>query len=105
MRVLLLFYVEDKIWDLMTKEQAEKVQIDCDTYDEGLKESDCLVFGQRLQSVDKASTVRTRKGKVLCTDGPFVETKEAIVGLIVIEVPSLDEAQRSASPPTARCLI
>jgi hypothetical protein len=36
------------------------------------------VVGHRLTGVDKAVTVRVRKGQRLITDGPFAETKEWI---------------------------
>ena len=34
------------------------------------------LLGHRLASVVNAATVRLRKGHVLITDGPFIETKE-----------------------------
>src|SRR5215510_161486 len=34
------------------------------------------VIGHRLEHVNKAKTVRVRKGKLLVTDGPFADTKE-----------------------------
>jgi len=59
--------------------------------------------GSRLTGVDQAITVRQRNGKVLKTDGPFVETKEWIAGFDVIECASLDEATEvAAKHPMAR---
>ena len=46
----------------------------------------------RLQPVDSATTVSTRDGKTMLTDGPFVDSKEYIGGLIVVEAANLDEA-------------
>jgi hypothetical protein len=48
--------------------------------------------GDRLRGPSGATTVRVRDGEVLLTDGPFAETKEAIVGYDVIQCADLDEA-------------
>jgi hypothetical protein len=46
--------------------------------------------------------VRVRDGERIVTDGPFAETKEAIGGLFLMDLPDLDEAIRLASLiPTA----
>ncbi|ADP82494.1 YciI family protein [Pseudofrankia inefficax] len=46
----------------------------------------------RLHAPPTATTVRGQDGETLLTDGPFVDTKEFLGGLIVIEVDNLDEA-------------
>jgi hypothetical protein len=43
------------------------------------------------------TSVRPRNGRPVVTDGPFVETKEQVGGLIVIEAKDLNEAIRIAS--------
>lgn len=48
--------------------------------------------GDQLAPVRRARTVRRRDGRVLVTDGPFAETKEAIGGFDLIEADSLEEA-------------
>lgn len=53
--------------------------------------------GQRLAGSafappSAATTVRVRDGELLLSDGPFAETKEAIVGFDLIECADLDEA-------------
>jgi hypothetical protein len=48
--------------------------------------------GDRLQGVSAATTVRSRNGGPVVTDGPFAETKEQIAGYDVIDVADLDEA-------------
>ena len=50
------------------------------------------VTGDRLRPTEDATTVRMRSGELLVTDGPFTETKEAIVGFDVLECDDLDEA-------------
>lgn len=51
-----------------------------------------LLDGVRLRSSADATTVRTRGGKALISDGPFVETKEQIGGAALIECANLDDA-------------
>jgi hypothetical protein len=46
----------------------------------------------RLQPAESATTVSTVDGKTILTDGPFVDSKEYIGGVIVVEAANLDEA-------------
>jgi hypothetical protein len=46
----------------------------------------------RLHADESATTVRSSEGKTLLTDGPFVETKEYLAGVIVVEADNLDGA-------------
>ena len=48
--------------------------------------------GDRLQRAAAATSVRSRNGKQVVTDGPFAETKEQIAGYDVIDCADLDEA-------------
>lgn len=50
------------------------------------------VFGGGLHDPDTATVVRARNGKVMTTDGPFVETKEQLGGFSIIDVADLDAA-------------
>jgi hypothetical protein len=46
----------------------------------------------RLQAGESATTMRGDDGRTLQTDGPFIESKEYLAGLIVVEAGSRDEA-------------
>ena len=48
--------------------------------------------GLQLQPAETATTVRVQDGQMLITDGPFVETKEALAGYLVFEADDLDAA-------------
>ncbi|CCH19052.1 YciI family protein [Micromonospora lupini] len=50
------------------------------------------VFGQGLHGPETATVLRVRDGDVLVTDGPFVEGKEYLGGVTIIDVPDLDAA-------------
>jgi hypothetical protein len=51
-----------------------------------------VVKGDGLQGPEVATTLRVRDGKRTVQDGPFADTKEALGGYFVIEVPDLDAA-------------
>jgi hypothetical protein len=38
------------------------------------------------------TTVRSREGKFLTTDGPYAETREGVGGFFLVDVPDLDAA-------------
>jgi hypothetical protein len=46
----------------------------------------------RLHADESATTLRHSEGKTLLTDGPFIDSKEYLAGVIVVEVDNLDEA-------------
>ena len=46
----------------------------------------------RLHADESATTVRSGDGSALLTDGPFIDTKEYLAGVIVIEADNLDGA-------------
>jgi hypothetical protein len=46
----------------------------------------------RLHSDESATTLRNSEGRTLLTDGPFIDSKEYLAGLIVIEAENLDGA-------------
>lgn len=94
MRYLLMIGGEDNV-----AADAEEL---CGTPDtrawvEEMKRRRVFVSGELLQPPADARTVRVRHGDVLVTDGPFVETKEQIGGLTVIECADLEEAIAVAS--------
>ncbi len=46
----------------------------------------------RLHADESATTLRNDEGRMLLTDGPFIDSKEYLAGLILIEAGNLDEA-------------
>lgn len=62
-----------------------------------------LLGGEALQPTSTATTIRIREGQRTTTDGPFIETKEALGGYYVLDCADLDEAIAWASKiPGAR---
>src|SRR5262245_54847372 len=66
---------------------------DIDVLNEEMVAAGVRVFVGGLQHASKAKSIRVRPGgKVLITDGPYLETKEHVGGFWVLEAADLDEA-------------
>lgn len=50
------------------------------------------VFGGGLHGPDSATVIRSRDGSAVMTDGPFIDAKEVIGGVTIIDVTDLDAA-------------
>lgn len=61
-------------------------------YTQAVKDAGALVGAERLAEADTATSVRVRGEDRLLTDGPFMETKELLLGLYLVDVPDLDTA-------------
>ena len=74
---------------------------DCLDFDESIRRSGHCIASEALESVETATTVRVRNGKVSVSDGPFAETKEQLAGFYLVEAKDLDEAIAMAAkiPP------
>ncbi|MER8807416.1 YciI family protein [Mesorhizobium australicum] len=97
MKYVCLVYGQEKDLHALTAEGAAKLDADSLAYDRSLGQQGKLIIAQALQSVKTSKTVRRRKGKQLITDGPFAETKEQLLGFVMIEAQDLDEALDIAS--------
>lgn len=76
---------------------------ECVAFDGDLRRSGHRIAAEALESVQTATTVRVRNGKVSVTDGPFAETKEQLAGFFLIDARDLNEAiQVARKIPAAR---
>ncbi|MET0606900.1 MAG: YciI family protein [Beijerinckiaceae bacterium] len=83
--------------------EANAALAECQGHDEVLKAGGNFVLGEALEMPENAMTVRMREGKMSSTDGPFMESKEMLGGIVVIDAADLNEAVRLASThPIAR---
>ena len=96
MKYLCLVYLDEKRRDEVPDE-------DCVEYDTALRTKGYCLASEALQSVQTATSVRVRNGKLSVTDGPFAETKEQLAGFYMIDARDLNEAiQIAAKIPPAR---
>jgi hypothetical protein len=96
MKYLCLVYLEEKRLEEVSDQH-------CVAFDQSIRDSGHCIASEALQSVQTATTVRLRNGKVSITDGPFAETKEQLAGFYLVEARDLNEAIQIASriPPAA----
>jgi hypothetical protein len=86
-------------WDTLSEDEQKAVYADY----KAINETPGVSSGLQLGPPEAATTVRVKDGKTLTTDGPFVETKEAIGGYLFFEADDLDSAIELASRiPAAR---
>ena len=61
-------------------------------YTVAMKDSGSLLGAEQLAPADTATSVTMHAGERLLTDGPFIETKEHLLGFYLLDVPDLDTA-------------
>jgi len=88
---LILIYDEEKAWMEASPDVQQRLMDGHNNF--GEKNGDKIAGGNALQSVTTATTLRhDGAGGFTTTDGPFVETKEALGGYYLVEAADLDEA-------------
>ena len=65
-------------------------------YDEELKRTGHYVGSEAIQGPESAVLVRVRNGRMSTTDGPYMETKEAMAGFVLLEARDMNDAVRLA---------
>lgn len=74
-----------------------------DVFNDRLQAEGYWLFAGGLGSPEAATVVDNRGGQPLLTDGPFVETKEYLIGFWIIEAPDLDVALELAAEGSRAC--
>ena len=92
MKYLCIVYIDPATFGALSPEGLATLDEASLAFDEGLHESGQLILAQALQSIDTATTVRVRDGRLSATDGPFAETTEYLGGFTYIEARDLNEA-------------
>jgi hypothetical protein len=94
-KYMLLLYAEQPDEAEMRRRQAEFPR--WIELNQSLQEAGVFVEGERLESIDVATTLRIRDGETEIVDGPFATTKEILGGYYVLECSDLDEALKWAA--------
>jgi hypothetical protein len=103
MKYLCMVLVEEKKLEALSPSELQALDDESLAYDESLRKRGHLITAQALESVQTATIVRVRNGKVSLTDGPFAETSEQIGGFLLIEAQDLNQAiQLAANVPVIR---
>ena len=85
--------------DLATPDEMAAI----DAFNDRLEAEGHWVFAGGLGSPIPATVIDNRGEEALVTDGPFLESKEYIVGFWIIEAPDLDVALKLAAEGSKAC--
>ena len=97
MRYMCIVHVDPAIWPKLT--EAERAEIDRRSmaYDEELQRNGNYIVAEIVEAPESATLVSVRNGQQAVTDGPYMETKEAMAGFILIEARDMNDAIRLAA--------
>jgi hypothetical protein len=98
-KYLVLIYEDETSYATASPDVMAEVMAEHDAFSAGVEGLGAtIVGGEALQPTAMATSVRSSE----VTDGPFVETKEALGGYYVIDAPDLDTALAVAKTVPAR---
>jgi hypothetical protein len=75
-----------------TPDELDAIMKNVDQLHREMREAGAWVFSGGLEGPDTATVVRPQGDELLLTDGPFVETREYVGGISIVEAPDLDAA-------------
>lgn len=94
-----LVAVIDNTTDSATDDEMAAI----DAFNERLQADGHWVFAGGLGGPSTATVIDNRGDEPVITDGPFVETKEYLAGLWIMEAPDLDVALKLAADGSKAC--
>ena len=74
-----------------------------DVFNDRLQAEGHWVFAGGLGAPSSATVIDNRGGEALFSDGPFVESKEFLIGFWILEAPDLDVALALAADGSRAC--
>jgi hypothetical protein len=85
--------------DLATEDEAAAI----DVFNDGLQAEGHWVFAAGLAAPGSSTVIDNRGGEAIFSDGPFLESKEYIVGFWIMEAPDLDVVLKLATQGSKAC--
>ncbi len=92
MKYVCLGLYDEAAFAQMSQADAQKMFEECFAYDDVLRRGGHFLGGEALDSARNAVTLRMKDGEVQVTDGPYVETKETLGGILLLEARDLNHA-------------
>jgi hypothetical protein len=92
---MFLLFDDESWWDDLTDESWKEAMVEHQAFSAAVEAAGARVIGgEALERSSSATVVRRGSGSVppVVTDGPFIETKEALGGYYIIEAKDLDQA-------------
>ncbi|MGX9918292.1 YciI family protein [Streptomyces sp. NPDC002248] len=97
MKYLLMIYGNKEKWDSIPAELLEKRIAEQDAWNSRYRASGELLAAYGLHDAKDASLVRNQDGAPISTDGPYLEAKEYLCSLYLLDVESADRAREMAA--------
>jgi hypothetical protein len=85
--------------DLATPDEQAAIS----AFDDRLRAEGHWVFAGGLAAPSSATVIDNRGEEAMITDGPFLESKEYLVGFWIMEAPDLDVALKLAAEGSKAC--
>lgn len=92
MRYALLMHYREPGEGEISEEAIEAAKEAFGAYGRALESAGVLLSADVLQPTAATTSVTRRDGGLRVQDGPFAETKEALAGIFMVDVPDLDAA-------------
>jgi hypothetical protein len=92
MKYVCLGFIDEATFAQIPREDAQRMMEECFAYDDELRQGGHFLGGEALDSARNAVTLRMKEGEVQVTDGPYVETKEMLGGILLLEARDLNHA-------------
>lgn len=91
MKFVCMGFADPNIFERLSPTELSAAMEECFTYDDELRRGGHFVGGEGLHPPQQAVTLRLQDGAVTATDGPYIETKEWLVGFYLVDC--ADEAE------------
>jgi hypothetical protein len=92
MKYVCLGFIDEAAFAQIPEADAQRMMEECFAYDDVLRRGGHFLGGEALDSARNAVTLRMKNGEVQVTDGPFVETRETLGGILLLEARDLNHA-------------
>jgi hypothetical protein len=92
MKYVCLGFIDEAAFAQIPQADAQRMMEECFADDDVLRRSGHFLGGEALDSARNAVTLRMKGGEVQVTDGPYVETKETLGGILLLEARDLNHA-------------
>ena len=92
MKYVCMGFIDETKFTEIPPEEGQRLMEECFAYDDVLRRGGHFLGGEALDSARNAVTLRIKDGEIEVTDGPYVETKETLGGILLLEARDLNHA-------------
>jgi hypothetical protein len=94
MRFIWLAYMGEFQPENLTEEERNAMFDKCFEYDDWMRANGHFPTGEALEEPECAMTFYWKNGKVVTTDGPYIETKDQLGGIGILEARDINHAHQ-----------